>query len=253
MANCRPSALPMEQHCKLHNDESETKVDASRYRRLVGKLQYLTVTCPDIVYAVNILNQFTSEPKHSHVVAVERVLRYLKCTPGQGILLRSEGNLELEAYCDADWGGCPLTRRSSSGYFISLGGSPMPWRTKKQNVVAKSSAEPEYRAMACTVSEVLWLRWLLKELQEQQSKATSLYCDNQAAIHIATNPVFHERTKHAEMDCYFVRERYQSGEIMPRNVWTRDQLAYMLTKALGKERLKALMGKLGIANLHAPL
>lgn len=227
-------------------------MDTMRYRRLVGKLQYLTVTRPDIVYAVNVLSQFTSSPKHSHMVAVERVLRYLKCTPGQGILLRKEGPLELEAYCDADWAGCPLTRRSCSGYFMSLGGSPVSWRTKKQSVVAKSSAEAEYRAMATVVSEIVWLRWLLKDLQAPQSRGTSLYCDNQAALHIAMNPVFHERTKHVEMDCYFVRERCQSGEVIPRKIWTKDQIADMFTKALGKDRLKTLTSKLGIADLHAP-
>lgn len=131
----------------------------------------------------------------------------LKGTAGQGILLSAREDFKLEAYCDADWAGCALTRRSSSGYYISLGGSPISWRTKKRSVVARSSAEAEYRAMATTICEVLWLRWLLRDLRADQLDPTPLYCDNQAARHIADNPVYHEHTKHVEMDCYFVRER----------------------------------------------
>lgn len=145
-----------------------------------------------------------------------------------------------------------MTRRSCTGYFMSLGGAPISWRTKKQSVVSRSSAEAEYRAMASTVSELLWLRWLLQDIEAPQSHATTLYCDNQAAIHIANNPVFHERTKHVEMDCYFVRERVASGDISPRKIPTEDQVADLFTKALGTERFRFLVGKLGIRNLHAP-
>ncbi|KAL0303368.1 UNVERIFIED_CONTAM: hypothetical protein Sradi_6204900 [Sesamum radiatum] len=105
--------------------------------------------------------------------------------------------------------------------------------------------------MAMTVSEIVWLRWLLTELQTPQMDPTTLFCDNQAA-HIAMNPVFHERTKHVEMDCYFVRERVQSREIMPMKISSGGQLADIFTKALGKDRFRSLLVKLGIADLHAP-
>ncbi|XP_020229073.1 uncharacterized protein LOC109810098 [Cajanus cajan] len=252
MQGCRPSKFPMEQNCKLQASDDEQDTDVTRYRRLVGRLLYLTVTRPDITYAVNTLCQFVTTPKQRHMDAVERVLCYLKSTPGQGILLKSGAELRLEAYCDADWGGCPFTRRSCTGYMIMLGGSPISWRSKRQIVVAKSSAEAEYRAMAATVSEVIWLRWLLTELGASQQEATTMFCDNQAALHIAMNPVFHERMKHVEMDCYFVPERVQSGEIMPTKIWTKEQVADMFTKPLGKDRFESLLSKLGFANLHAP-
>ena len=184
--------------------------------------------------------------------SVIRILRYLKATPGQGILLPNTGSIRLEAYSDSDWLGCPMTRRSRTGYFISLGGAPISWRTKKHSVVSRSSAEAEYRAMATTVSEILWLRWLLKEFDATQRGPTSLYCDNQAARHIANNPVFHERTKHVEMDCYFVRERVASNEIIPCPITSAMQLADIFTKALSSDRFRFLLGKMGVRYLHTP-
>ncbi|OMO75305.1 Integrase, catalytic core [Corchorus capsularis] len=251
MQGCKPSAFPMEHNHKLRADSNGTIIDAAQYRRLVGRLLYLTVTRPDLTFAVNVLSQFVSAPRQEHMDAALRVLRYLKKAPGQGILLSAEGDLFLTAYCDADWGGCLTTRRSCTGYFITLGGSPISWRTKRQQVVSKSSAEAEYRAMAVTVSELLWLRWLLTDLQSPQTEPTPLFCDNQAALHITAKPVYHERTKHVEMDCYFVRERAQSREIAPRKISTGAQLADIFTKALGKDRFESLVFKLGVANLHA--
>lgn len=249
---CRPSNFPMEQNLQLRNNEDSPLVDASKYRRLVGRLLYLTVTRPDIAFSVNQLSQFLCTPRKTHMDAAVRVLRYLKTTPGQGLFLPAKGNLELIAYCDASWLSCPTTRRSVTGYFISLGGAPISWRTKKQSIVARSSAEAEYRAMASTVCEVLWLRWLLKDFDEIQAKATPLLCDNEAALHIAVNPVYHERTKHVEMDSYFIRERVNSEEIKPLYIRTELQPADIFTKALGAERFKFLRSKLGVRNLHSP-
>ncbi|GKA69913.1 secreted RxLR effector protein 161-like protein [Tanacetum coccineum] len=138
--------------------------------------------------------------------AANRVLRYLKISIGQGILLPNTSVTDLVAYCDADWLGSPVSRRSRSGYVLLLRGAPISWKSKKQSIVSRSSAEAEYRSMATSVSEIMWVHWLLKELDVAVVRPTSLFCDNQVAKHIANNPVFHERTKHVEMDCYFVRE-----------------------------------------------
>ncbi|XP_022031129.1 uncharacterized mitochondrial protein AtMg00810-like [Helianthus annuus] len=252
LEGCRPSPLPMEQNLKIGPDLEEEKVDASSYRRLIGKLLYLQATRPDITYSVNVLSQFVGDPRQSHMNAVVRVLRYLKMTPGQGILLPKEGGTRLVSYCDADWLGCQFTRRSRTGYLLLLGGAPISWKSKKQSVVSRSSAETEYRAMATTVSEILWVRFLLNELGEKVKGGTTLFCDNQAARHIANNPVFHERTKHVEMDCFFVRERVESKEIEPRYIDSKLQLADLLTKALGASQLKGLLVKLGMRDPHAP-
>ena len=134
----------------------------------------------------------------------------------------------------------------------TLGGAPVSWKTKKQSVVSCSSAEAEYRAMATTVSEILWMHWLLRDLMVNLQDATPLYCDNQAARHIANNPVLHERTKHVEMDCYFVRERVASQEVLPLHVTSKQQIAYHFTKPLGAQPLRVLLGKLGVRDLHTP-
>ncbi|KAK1416343.1 hypothetical protein QVD17_32133 [Tagetes erecta] len=252
LQGCRPSSFPMEPNLKLDKGEEEEKVDANQYRRLIGRLLYLQATRPDIAYSVNVLSQFVGDPRRNHMDAAIRVLRYLKTTVGQGILLPKEGGVKLVTYCDSDWLGCPFSRRSRTGYLLLLGGAPISWKSKKQSVVSRSSAEAEYRAMATSVSEVLWVRWLLKELEVIPDGPTPLLCDNQAARHIANNPVFHERTKHVEMDCHFVRERVERKEIVPMHVDSKQQIADLLTKPLGSQSLRTLIDKLGIRNLHAP-
>ncbi|KAI3754366.1 hypothetical protein L1987_54148 [Smallanthus sonchifolius] len=252
LEGCRPSAFPMEQGLKLDKGENDERVDAGQYRRLVGRLLYLQATRPDIAYSVNLLSQFVADPRQPHFDAALRVVRYLKTTLGQGILLPKEGGMHLVAYSDSDWMGCPFTRRSRIGYLLVFGGAPVSWKSKKQSVVSRSSAEAEYRAMAATVSEILWFRWLLTELDTPQEGPTTLFCDNEAARHIANNPVFHERTKHVEMDCHFVRERVESKEIAPAYIQSHLQMADLLTKPLGGQQLKTLLDKLDISNLHAP-
>ncbi|GJU48848.1 putative RNA-directed DNA polymerase [Tanacetum coccineum] len=215
MLGCRLSAFPFEQGTKLDKGEEEARVDATRYRRLVGRLLYLQATRPDITYAVNILSQFVSDPRQNHFESANRVLRYLKGTPGQGR-------------------------------------GPISWKTKKQSVVSRSLAEEKYRAMSFIVSEIIWVRWLLKDLQVHIVTPIQLFCDNQAARHIANNPVYHERTKHVEMDCYFIRERVDTKEIVPMAIESKIQLADLLTKGLGSEQLHFLLNKMGIKDLHAP-
>ncbi|KAF5776249.1 putative RNA-directed DNA polymerase [Helianthus annuus] len=252
MLGCRPSPFPMEQGLKLDNCQESPKVDAQQYRRLIGRLLYLQATRPDIAYSVNLLSQFVSDPREDHLFAAHRILRYLKSSPGQGVFLPKHGGLHLSAFCDADWLGCQLTRRSRTGYLLLLGGAPISWKTKKQSVVSRSSAEAEYRSMASTVSEVIWMRWLLTDLQVVQDQATPIFCDNLAVKHIANNPVFHERTKHVEMDCYFIRERVESKDIFPLHIDTKQQIADLFTKPLGAQHLQILLHKLGVRDLHAP-
>nr|GEU34308.1 hypothetical protein [Tanacetum cinerariifolium] len=158
MLGCWPSAFPFEQGTKLDKGEEEARVDATQYRRLVGRLLYLQATRPDVTYAVNVLSQFVSDPRQNHLEAAKRVLRYLKGTSGQGILLPRKGPTTLNAYYDSDWLGCPFTRRSRTGYLLVFSGGPISWKTKKQSVVSRSSTEAEYRAIASTVSEILWTR-----------------------------------------------------------------------------------------------
>ncbi|KAJ3708504.1 hypothetical protein LUZ61_012209 [Rhynchospora tenuis] len=249
----KPVAFPIEQNHNLSTASGKLMKDPERYRRLVGRLIYLTITRPDLCYSVHILAQFMHAPLDVHYDAAIRVMRYLKGSPGQGILLRAESDLTLYGYCDSDWATCPLTRRSLTGYFVMLGASPISWKTKKQHTVSRSSAEAEYRSMATTSCELIWLKTLLTSLGISHTQPMKLMCDSQAALHIAANPVFHERTKHIEIDCHYVRDQIQAGCIVASHIRTNEQLADIFTKALGKRQFHYLLGKLGIRNLHAPL
>ncbi|GKV19001.1 hypothetical protein SLEP1_g29301 [Rubroshorea leprosula] len=252
MLGAKPVSFPMEQKLKLTLDGGSPLPNPMQYRRLVGRLIYLTITRPEISFSVHILSQFMQAPTQLHLDAAMRVLRYLKSSPGQGIFLSSSSSLQLSGFCDSDWASCPTTRRSTTGYVTMLGTSPISWKTKKQSTVSRSSAEAEYRAMASIVSELLWLKALLHTLGVDHSKPMKLYCDNQAALHIASNPVFHERTKHIELDCHFIRHWIQSRAITPCHIPSKSQPADIFTKALGGDQFQLLLRKLGISNLHAP-
>jgi hypothetical protein len=133
-----------------------------------------------------------------------------------------------------------------------LGGSPISWKTKKQPTVSRSSAEAEYRSMANATCELIWLKSFLNSLGVIHDKPMKLFCDSQAVLHIATNSVFHERTKHIELDCHFVRDQFKSGCVVAQYTRSSEQLADIFTKALGKKQFHYLLDKLGISNLHAP-
>ncbi|RVW51876.1 Retrovirus-related Pol polyprotein from transposon TNT 1-94 [Vitis vinifera] len=161
--------------------------DPGRYRRLVGKLNYLTITRPDISFPVSVVSQFLQSPCDSHWDVVIRILRYIKSTPGQGVLYENRGHTQVVGYTDADWAGSPTDRRSTSGYCVFIGGNLISWKSKKQDVVARSSAEAEYRAMALATCELIWLRHLLQELRFGKDEQMKLICDNQP--HYILHPI----------------------------------------------------------------
>lgn len=145
-----------------------------------------------------------------------------------------------------------MTRHSIIGYFIMLGDSPVSWRTKKQTIVAGSSAEAEYKSMAHTTCEILWSLSLLKSLWVLHERSIDLYCDSQAALHIVANPIYLERTKHINVDCHFIREHIQPRKIQTSYISMKKQPANIFTKGLGRYQFQYLLGKLGVHNLHTP-
>lgn len=165
-----------------------------------------------------------------------------------GLFYPADSNLQLIAYSDADWGQCAYTC-TLSGYSIFLGNSLISWKTKKQRTVSKSTAEAEYRSMSYTSSEMIWVANLLKDLGIQVSLPIPLYCDNRAAEHIAQNLVYHERTKHLDIDCHFVRDKLQEGFLIPKHVRSGLQLADIMTKPLGTQQHQFTCIKLGLKSL----
>ncbi|XP_019052041.1 PREDICTED: uncharacterized protein LOC109114197 [Nelumbo nucifera] len=164
LTGCKPVDTPIEQNHRLGYANGSFHSDPNQYRRLVGRLLYLTITRPDITYVVHVLSQFVQQPRVEHSNGLVHVLRYLKGCPGQGILLNGENDMVLRGYYNADWASCLLTRKSVTGLYFQLGFSPILWRSKKQLTVSRSLAEAEYRDMAMATSEIVWLRRLLSEL-----------------------------------------------------------------------------------------
>ncbi|KAE8661030.1 Importin subunit beta-1 [Hibiscus syriacus] len=177
MLGCKHAETSMEFNSKLGNDDDGEEVDRGRYQRLVGKLIYLSHTRPDIAFSVSVISQYMHAPKEKHLEAVYRMLRYLKGTNGNGLHFKKNTSRDIELYTDADWAGSVSDTRSTSGYCSYVWGNLVTWRSKKQSVVARSSAEAKYRALS------------------------------HAAVSIAHNPVHHDRTKHVEIDLHFIREK----------------------------------------------
>ena len=162
MLECKPVDTPMDPNVKLVPGQGEPLRDPGRYRRLVVKLNYLTITRPDISFPVSVVSQFLQSPCDNHWDVVISILRYIKGTLGQGMLYEDRGYTQIVGYTDANWAGSPSDRRSTSGYCVFIGDNLISWKSKKQDVVARSSAEAEYRAMALATCELIWLRQLLR-------------------------------------------------------------------------------------------
>ncbi|CAM8975505.1 unnamed protein product [Rhodiola kirilowii] len=231
MTNCNPCNTPVDTSSKLSSFGTPVS-NVTDYRSIVGALQYLTFTRPDITYAVQQACLHMHDPREPHANLLKRILRYLKGTIDHGLELHRTSPTSLIAYTDADWAGCPDTRKSTSGFCIFLGDNLVSWSSKRQQTVSRSSAEAEYRAVANAVAESCWLRQLLSELHQLPRQATIVFCDNISAVYLSTNPVQHQRTKHVEIDLHFVRERVALGEVRVLHVPTSSQFADIFTKGL---------------------
>jgi len=216
----------------------------------VGRLIYLSHTRPDIAFAVSVVSQYMHTPHQKHLDIVYRILRYLKKNPGKGLFFRKNKERKVTIYTDADWAGSEEDRRSISGYCTQVWGNLVTWRSKKQAVVARSSAEAEYRAMAHGICEAIWIKRLLEELKIECEFPMQLFCDNKATISIAYNPVHHDRTKHVEVDRHFITEKLESGMISIEYVPTKQQVADILTKGLHGPAFEELASKLGLIDIY---
>ncbi|KAI3769398.1 hypothetical protein L6452_00500 [Arctium lappa] len=237
---------PSELNVEYSPTDGSLLTDPTLYRTIVGSLVYLTITQPDIAYAVHIVSQFVAAPTSTHWTAVVRILRYLRGTMFRSLLLSSTSSLELRAYSDAAYARNPTDRRSVTCFCVFLGDSLISWKSKKQSVVSLSSTEAEYRAMASTSKEIIWLRWLLADMGVFLPHPTPMYCDNRSAIQITHNSVFHERTKHIEVDCHFTRHHLKRGTLSLSFVSSTLQLADFFTKSHPISRFRFLVSKLSM-------
>ncbi|PKU80787.1 Retrovirus-related Pol polyprotein from transposon TNT 1-94 [Dendrobium catenatum] len=245
MSDCKPLSNP---NCTRLPDNIPMDPEFSDpilYRRIIGSLQYLTLTRPDLAFSINQLSQNMHNPMPSHFYMLQRTLRYIKGTLEFGIPI-IKSNLLLHSYSDADWAGDPHTRKSISGYCSFLGQNLISWTVKKQSTVARSSTESEYRSLAALTADVIWLRRILAEFGISPDQPTDMHCDNTSAIALANNPVFHARTKHIEIDQKFVRDQIINNNIRLLPISTIDQVADILTKPLSTKRFHQLRSKMTV-------
>nr|GEV23085.1 ribonuclease H-like domain-containing protein [Tanacetum cinerariifolium]GEV87762.1 ribonuclease H-like domain-containing protein [Tanacetum cinerariifolium] len=206
--------------------------DPTLYRSLAGALQYLTFTRPDLSYAVQQVYLYMHDPRDPHFIALKHILFYVRGTLDYGMQLNVSFTTHLSAYADADWSGCPVIRRSMSGYCVFLGDNILSCYAKHQVTLSRSSAEAEYRGVANIVAETAWIYNLLYELHTPLFTATLVYCDNVSAVYMSANLVQHQCMKHIEIDIHFVCDFVASGQVRVLHVPSRFQYVDIFTKGL---------------------
>ncbi|GJR04894.1 ribonuclease H-like domain-containing protein [Tanacetum coccineum] len=235
MLACKPAKTPLMSKLVISNEASDKDPlleNITDYQKLMGNLIYLTNTRPDSSYVVHCLSQFMHSPLTSHLKIAFKLLRYLKSCLGLGIHITKTSGMFLNAYSYADWAKCIVTKKSVTGYCVFLNNSLVSWKSKKQNTLSKCSTKAEYKAIASVTSEVIWILKILNDLQIENLLPVSLHCDSNSAIKIAANQVFHERTKHLEIELHFVREKILKGVVKTVKVDSANQTADILTQGL---------------------
>ena len=245
MADAKPLSTPMATTTALDADEDGEAVDQKEYRSMIGSLLYLTAMRPDIHFALCLCARFQASPRTSHRQAVKRIMRYLRFTPELGLWYSSASSLSLRGFSDADFAGCRLDRKSTSGTCQFLGSSLVSWSSRKQSSVAQSTTEAEYVAAASCCSQLLWMISTLRDFGLSFSRVP-LLCDSTSAISVAKNPVLHSKTKHIDVRYHFLRDHQEKGDIELCHVDTQNQLADILTKPLDQATFARLRGELGV-------
>ncbi|KAB1227925.1 Retrovirus-related Pol polyprotein from transposon TNT 1-94 [Morella rubra] len=250
MSTAKLVHTPMATTAPLSARDGTAFEDPTLYRSVVGSLQYLSFTRPDLSYAVNRVCQYMHAPRTPHWQAVKRILRYLRFSAHFGLFYSRSSSRVLSAYSDADWAGCPDDRRSTGGSCVFFGSHLITWSSRKQPTIARSSTEAEYKAVANATCELLWVQALLRDLGVSISSPPVLWCDNLGATYLTSNPVMHSRTKHVEVDYHFVRDRVASKSLRVSFLSSKDQLADLFTKPLSVHRFSMLRTSLAVHPLQ---
>ncbi|UYV72268.1 hypothetical protein LAZ67_9002406, partial [Cordylochernes scorpioides] len=231
MADCIPASVPMDPSVILTKTDCPTpeqkeKMPKFPFREAVGSLMFAScVSRPDITYAVSQVSKFQEYPGPAHCTTVKNIFRYLKGTPHMGILFT--GQDQLVGYSDSDFARDVDSRKSTTGYAFMMNGGTVSWASQRQSIIALSTTESEYIAACSAAKELIWIRRLLQGIGCDITKETELYIDNQAAIKLVENPVFHKRTKHIDVRYHFIRSKHEEGKLRlaylenPKASWTQ--------------------------------
>ncbi|KAK2382406.1 putative mitochondrial protein [Trifolium repens] len=246
LEDCKIMSTPMHPSSNLSKEEIGSKIDQKLYRGMIGSLLYLTASRPDILYSVCLCARFQSDPREPHLTAVKRIFRYLKGTTNLGLLYKKSLDSKLVGFCDADYAGDKIERKSTSGNCQFIGENLISWASKRQTTIALSTAEAEYISAAKCCTQLLWMKYQLEDYNIAES-SIPLYCDNTAAIHLSKNPILHSRAKHIEIKHHFIRDHVQKGTINIQFIDTDHQWADIFTKPLAIERFDFIKKNL---NMH---
>jgi hypothetical protein len=250
LSGCNPSLIPMEPRLKLSKASTAPAIDEMAYRSIIGSLRYLVNTRPDLAYLVGYVSRFMEKPTTEHLAAMKRVLRYVASTLKYGCCCtRKEKNVRLVDFSDSDLAGDVDTHKSTTGVVFFLGRNAITWQSQKHKVITLSSCEAEYIAGTTAACQGVWLERLLAELKGEKEGAVEINIDNQSAIQLSKNPVFHDRRKHINIRFHFISECIEEGRVNVASIGTNEQLADIMTKALARERFCELRTKLSLVNL----
>ncbi|KAK6116290.1 hypothetical protein DH2020_049966 [Rehmannia glutinosa] len=252
MSSAKGSITPMVSSPNLSKVVGDSIADGTLYRSVIGGLQYITIIRPDIVYSVNKLSQFMQNPLDSHWKALKRVLRYLAATSNFGLNFTKSSTLQITGYSDSDWATDLDDRKSITGFCVYLGDNLVSWCSKKPATVSRSSTEAEYRSLSHYATEVIWIRNLLTELHVPIVRTTVIWTDNIGAKALASNPFFHSRIKHVELDVHFIREKVNDGILTIQHVPSIDQTADALTKPLSKQSFTRFRSRFNVVPTPSP-
>ena len=241
----------MDSGLRLSKSEEERSIDATSYRRNIGCLRYLLHTRPDLSYCVGVLSRYMQDPKESHGAAMKQCLRYLRGTTSYGLAFEKAKarTTRLVGYSDSSHNVDQDDGKSTTGHVFYLGDSPITWCSSKQETVALSSCEAEFMAGTEAARQAIWLQDLLGEISENLCKKTVIRIDNQSAIALTRNLVFHGRSKHIHTRYHFNRECVEKGLLEVEHVPGNEQKADILTKALGRIKFKEMRDLIGVQDL----
>ena len=254
MEGCNTTKVPMNPGTKLDEDKKGKRVDTTEYRSVIGCLRYLLHTRPDLAFSVGIVSRHMEKPTVMHQNAVKQILRYVQGSADHGLVYTKGGGPEvLVAYSDSDHAADTVGRRSTAGMAFYLNGCLITWGSQKQKTVALSSCEAEFMAATVAAMQALWLRSLLSELTSTPRRTVTMFVDNNSAIALMKNPVFHGRSKHIDTRYHFIRECIERGQIVVKRVSTDEQKADLLTKPLAAGKLEVMKHLIGVRDVSVQL
>jgi len=235
MEECAPMCTPMTTNCELSKDGESPSVDATLYRSIIGSLLYLTATRPDIMQAVEMVGRFQSAPNKSHLLVVERIIRYLKGTPNFGLWYPKSTSLIVTAYIDVDWAGSMDDRKSTSGNALFLGDCLVSWLSKKQSSISIFVIEVEYIIIGNCCTHILWMKEALKDANIETKQPITIYCENTSAISLSKNPVMYSKKKRILIKYHFPHEQVVEQNIKLEYINTKEKTAYIFIKHIPRE------------------